>query len=157
MLRIKIVVVDKTRAPFLSGGETFYLERVRRYAPTEWIEVKPARIRKGRPGANILKAEGEAIQKRLQEKDYVFALDLSGKPRSSKNLAHRIDQLSLTRDRLCFIIGGPLGLSAEILNDRADERLSLSQMTLTHEMARIVLLEQIYRAFTILRGEKYHK
>ncbi|MDZ7695984.1 MAG: 23S rRNA (pseudouridine(1915)-N(3))-methyltransferase RlmH [Deltaproteobacteria bacterium] len=157
MLKIKIVVVDKTRAPFLSRGETFYLERVRRYAPTEWIEVKPARIKKGRSEANILKTEGEAIQKRVNEQDYVFALDLSGKPRTSENLARRIEQLSLSRDRLCFIIGGPLGLSAEILSNRADERLSLSEMTLTHEMTRIILLEQIYRAFTILRGEKYHK
>ncbi len=157
MLKIKIVVVDRTRTPFLSRGERFYLERVRRYAPTEWVEVKPAKIKKGRPEAAILNTEGEAILKRLHQQDHVFALDLSGKPRTSEDLAHRIEQLSLSRDRLCFIIGGPLGLSAEILNNRADERLSLSEMTLTHEMARIVLLEQIYRAFTILRGEKYHK
>lgn len=157
MLKIKIVVVDRTRAPFLSDGEAFYLKRLRRYAPTEWIEVKPARIKKGIPKEAVLGAEGEAIKKRVHERDYVFALSISGKPYTSDDLARRFDKLSLTQDRLCFIIGGPLGLSGEILDKTANETLSLSNLTLTHEMARVILIEQIYRAFTILKGEKYHK
>jgi len=156
MLKLKIIVVDRTRSPFLKEGESFYMERLRRYAHTEWVEVKPARIKKGRPQQEILAAEGASIVKRLLPRDYLIALDRSGKALDSKGLAARIDELSFSHNRLTYVIGGPLGLSKDVLH-RARETLSLSRLTLTHEMSRLLFLEQLYRAFTILNNEKYHK
>lgn len=156
MLKIKIIVIDRTRSPFLKQGESFYLDRLRRYAHTEWVEVKPAKIRKGRPAREVLAAEGDSIAKRFLPGDYITCLDRSGKACGSEGFAAWIEELSLTRNRLAFIIGGPLGLSKEIL-DKSHETFSLSQLTLTHEMSRLLLLEQLYRAFTIIKNEKYHK
>ena len=157
MSKIKVVVVGKTKAPFLADGESFYLKRVRRYVSIEWIEVKPSHIKKGRTRKAILATEGERIKKQLNQRDHVIALVTGGKTYSSLALARRIDILTATRERLCFIVGGALGLCEAVLDTTADETLSLSRLTLTHEMSRMILLEQIYRAFTILRGEKYHK
>lgn len=156
MLKIKIIVIDRTRSPFLKQGESFYLDRLRRYANAEWVEVKPARITQGRPIEDILKAEGISIAKRFVQQEYNIALDRSGKVYDSKGLAARIEQLSFNNNRLTFIIGGPLGLSKRIL-DSANEVFSLSKLTLTHEMSRLLLLEQLYRAFTIINNERYHK
>jgi 23S rRNA (pseudouridine1915-N3)-methyltransferase len=156
MLKIKIIVVDRTRSAFLKQGETFYLKRIERYAKTEWVEVKPAGIKKGRPTFRILDAEGDSIAKTFVPRDYIIALERSGKAYGSEELASHIEKLSLTHDRLTFVVGGPLGLSKAIL-DRSHEIFSLSRLTLTHEMSRLLLLEQLYRAFTIIKGEKYHK
>jgi 23S rRNA (pseudouridine1915-N3)-methyltransferase len=157
VLRIKLVVVDRTRLSFLQEGESFYLQRIRRYAPLEWIEVKPARMTKGRAGEEILQQEGREIQRRLGPQDYAVALDRSGRACRSEELAAWLASLSERGvEWLSFIIGGPLGLSEEVRKS-SRETLSLSRLTLTHEMSRLLLLEQIYRAFTILKGEKYHK
>ncbi len=156
MLKTKIIVVDRTRSDFLKQGETFYLKRLKRYAKTEWVEVKPAGIKKGRPIFEILDEEGDSIAKKLVLRDYIIALERSGKAYSSEEMAAHIEKLSFTHDRLAFVVGGPMGLSKAIL-DRSHELFSLSRMTLTHEMSRLVLLEQLYRAFTIIKGEKYHK
>jgi len=156
MLTIKIIVVDRTRLSFLKKGEAFYLERIQKYAHTKWVEVKPAKIKKNTPAEAILTAEGASIIKKMHPRDYTIALDRSGTAYDSKKLAARIDRLSLDNSRLAFVIGGPLGLSKTIL-DGANEVLSLSRLTLTHEMSRLILLEQIYRSFTIIHNEKYHK
>lgn len=156
MLKIKIIVVDRTRSTFLAQGQSFYLDRLKRYARVEWVETKPARITKGSPVKRILDQEGILIAKKLLAKDYAIALDRSGKAFDSEGLAAWIDRLAISHNPLAFVIGGPLGLSRTIL-DRANETLSLSRLTLTHEMSRIFLLEQLYRAFTIINNEKYHK
>jgi 23S rRNA (pseudouridine1915-N3)-methyltransferase len=156
MIKLKIIVVDRTRAPFLKEGESFYLNRLERYAQTEWVEVKPESIKKGKPSVHILAVEGGSIKKKLLPRDYVIALDRTGKDCDSEGLAAKVNELALSHDRLAFVIGGPLGLSKEILK-KAQEVLSLSRLTLTHEMSRLLLLEQIYRAFTIINNEKYHK
>lgn len=157
MLKLKIIVVDRTKSPFLREGEIFYLERLRRYARVKWVEVRPAKIKKGRREEEILNKEGQAIARKLAPKDYLVPLDRSGRQFHSEGLAAWLDKRSLaTGGSLTFIIGGPLGLSKELL-DRGHKILSLSKLTLTHEMSRLLLLEQLYRAFTILRGEKYHK
>jgi 23S rRNA (pseudouridine1915-N3)-methyltransferase len=157
VLKLKIIVVDRTRSPFLKAGESFYLERLRKYVQVEWVEVKPSKIRKGRPEEEILSTEGQAIAPKVAPRDYLVPLDRSGHQFDSEELAAWLDTLSTSKGGwVSFIIGGPLGLSRELL-DRADKILSLSRLTLTHEMSRLLLLEQLYRAFTILRGEKYHK
>lgn len=157
MLRIKLIVVDRTRLSFLQEGEAFYLQRIRRYAPLEWIEVRPARMTKGRAGGEILQQEGQEILRRLGPQDHPVALDRSGRAYDSEELAAWLGRLSQGGvEWLSFVIGGPLGLSEEVLK-HSREVLSLSRLTLTHEMSRLLFLEQLYRAFTILRGEKYHK
>jgi 23S rRNA (pseudouridine1915-N3)-methyltransferase len=156
MLTIKIIVVDRTRSSFLKKGEAFYLERIQRYARIQWVEVKPAVIKKSTPAATVLSAEGASITKKIQPRDYMIALDRSGIAYDSKGLAERIERLSHDHSRVAFVIGGALGLSKALL-EKADEVLSLSRLTLTHEMSRLILLEQIYRSFTILHNEKYHK
>ncbi|MGD8227274.1 MAG: 23S rRNA (pseudouridine(1915)-N(3))-methyltransferase RlmH [Desulfobacteraceae bacterium] len=157
MLKLKIIVVDRTRSSFLKAGESFYLERLRKYVQAEWIEVKPAKIKKGRPEEEILSLEGQGIARRLGPRDYTVPLDRTGHAFDSEELATWLDKLSTgTGGWVSFIIGGPLGLSQELL-DQAGRILSLSRLTLTHEMSRLLLLEQLYRAFTIIRGEKYHK
>ena len=156
MLRIKIIVVDRTRSPFLSEGESFYLKRLRRYANAEWLEVKAVPIKKGKADEEIRAAEGRSILKKLGPQDYLLSLDRTGKPYDSEGLAAHIEKLAGAHASLTFLIGGPLGLSEQILKS-SHEILSLSRMTLTHEMSRLILLEQLYRVFTILHGEKYHK
>jgi len=157
MLKIRFIVVDRTRSSFLKEGESFYLERLRKYVKVEWVEVKPARINKGRPSEEILIAEGQIIAGRLNPRDYLISLDRTGQQYGSEELAEWLKRLSTSHsDWSCFVIGGPLGLSTEIL-DQSHKVLSLSKFTLTHEMSRLFLVEQIYRAFTILAGEKYHK
>lgn len=157
MLRFRIAVVDKTRTSFLSDGEKFYLTRLRRYVKTEWIEVKPSRMTKGRPEGEILRQEGEALLKHLQPGDIAVPLDRTGEEFDSPGLAVWLRMLGeRPGGAVCFMIGGPLGHGREIL-ERSQAVISLSRLTYTHEMARLVLLEQLYRACTIMAGEKYHK
>jgi 23S rRNA (pseudouridine1915-N3)-methyltransferase len=156
-VKLKVIVVDRTRSPFLKEGELFYMDRLKKYTRVEWIEVKPATIKKGRPADEILTSEGQAITRRLMPTDYLVALDRSGHQYDSIGLADWLETLSMDRGGwISFVIGGPLGLSKDLLKN-AQKILSLSRLTLTHEMCRLVLLEQVYRAFTIMKGEKYHK
>ena len=156
MAKIKMIVVGRTKEDFLRKGEAFYLERLRHYITAEWVVVKPSKIRKGSRESDIIAEEGRSIEAVVTKGDHVIALDPSGKMYDSPGLAEKIDKLLSSSYRLAFITGGPLGLSREAISS-AHEVLSLSPLTFTHEMARLVLLEQLYRAFTILRGEKYHK
>jgi 23S rRNA (pseudouridine1915-N3)-methyltransferase len=156
MKKITIIVVDRTRSPFLKEGELFYLNRIRRYVEVETLEVKPAKITKGKTKKDVLTQEGDALLKMIRPADYVFALDRSGKQSSSEQFAENIGRLFEKADSIVFVVGGPLGLSDKVLK-HANEIISLSTLTFTHEMSRLILLEQAYRALTILRGEKYHK
>jgi 23S rRNA (pseudouridine1915-N3)-methyltransferase len=157
MNRIRIIVVDRTREPFLKEGERHYLERLRRYAKTEWIEVKPVKMQKGRSASEIMDLEADHITRQLHDRDYIVALDRHGKQRDSTELADWLQKIDAgSAKAVAFIIGGPLGISDKI-RSRAREILSLSRATFTHEMTRLILLEQLYRAFTISAGEKYHK
>ena len=157
MIKIRIIVADRTRSPFLAEGEAFYLKRLQSYAQVEWIEVKPVRMTKGRPEEEILRLEGQALIRKRGPKDYLVALDRTGRQYGSEEFAGRLEKVALNAGGgITFMIGGPLGLSGDVLAE-SDEILSLSRFTFTHEMSRVLLLEQIYRAFTILKGEKYHK
>ncbi len=157
MLKIKVIVAGRTRAPFLLQGERFYLERLRRYVKTDWVEVKASRMTKGRPDAEIIQEEGLSLLKRIGPDDYMIPLDRNGTEYDSRGLARRLASLSRQAGGpVCFLVGGAIGLSSEVTG-KGNEVLSLSKLTLTHEMTRLVLLEQLYRACTIMAGEKYHK
>jgi 23S rRNA (pseudouridine1915-N3)-methyltransferase len=159
-MQIRVVTVGKIKEKFLLDGIAEYEKRLRPYAKVQIVEVSEQK----RPGSvspaiesAAKEKEGGRILATIPEGAYVIVLDVKGQSRSSEDLAALFRELELSGPNyLVFIIGGDLGLSRTVL-DRSDLRLSLSLMTFTHPMARLFLLEQVYRAFRILRGEPYHK
>jgi len=156
MSRIKIIVVGQTKLPFLLEGQHFYRDRLRHYTSVEWVEVKPVPVKKKAGERSVKDQEGSSMLRHINDRDYVIALDQRGKMYDSPGLAKSMEEIFVEQGRPVFAVGGALGLSEDVLK-RAQATLSLSRFTFTHEMARLFLLEQLYRAFTILRGEKYHK
>lgn len=157
MLRLKIMVVGRTRASFLQEGEAFYLKRLRRYVKTDWVAVKASGASRAKPEEEVIREEGLALSKRLRGGEILVPLDRTGVQHDSDGLARWLRGLSeRPGGPVTFVVGGPLGLSRDLVG-RAEKVLSLSRLTLTHEMVRLVLLEQLYRACTILGGERYHK
>jgi len=156
MAKLKFIVVGKTKAPFLRQGEEFYLHKIRHYVNAEWIEVRGAKATKGKPDQKVLTEESLQIQKRIGARDFVVSLDMRGKALDSLELSRFLEGLLAKGRPITFIIGGPLGLHVSV-EQRANETISLTRLTLTHELSRLVLLEQVYRAFTIITGRKYHK
>ena len=153
--RCTLVAVGKLRGWAATGSED-YVERLRRYFPVNVIEVAEEDMnRRSREGA--LLAEGERILKRLPTKAYVISLDRErGEQHPSEGLAKRLEDLGLSgHSHVAFVIGGPLGLSPGVLR-RSSELWSFGEITLPHALARVVLLEQLYRAIKIHRNEKYH-
>lgn len=126
----------------------------------EILQLKEARLADKASAAdeqNVIFEEGQSILKNIKEGSYVITLEIKGKELSSEELADKIDRLAIEgKSDITFVIGGSLGLSREV-SDRADFKLSFSRMTFPHQMMRTVLLEQIYRAFKIIRNETYHK
>ena len=153
--RVTIAAVGRLNGWADQGCED-YLVRLRRYFPVDVVEV-PEEDMNRHPPQKVLATEGERLLKRLATGSHVIALDRArGKPLSSEELALKLDSLGVSgRSHVAFVLGGPLGLSPEVL-ERADERLSFGPITLPHALARLVLLEQLYRAVKIVRGEKYH-
>ena len=153
--RATIVAVGKLRGWAADGSED-YLKRLRRYSFVEVVEVAEEDLNRRSP-KEVLSAEASRLLKRIPSGAYVFALDREkGKALSSEDLAQRLTALGVSgRSHVAFLIGGPLGLSPELLGE-IDEVLSFGRLTLPHALARVVLLEQLYRAAKIERGEKYH-
>jgi 23S rRNA (pseudouridine1915-N3)-methyltransferase len=153
--RATVVAVGKLKG-WAADGCDDYLGRLRRYFPVEVAEVPEADMNRLSEG-EVLAAEGERLLKRIPTSAHVIALDREkGKQISSEDLSRKLATLGVSgRSHVAFVLGGPLGLSAQVLG-RADERLSFGKITLPHALARIVLLEQLYRAVKIERGEKYH-
>ena len=154
-MRIAVVAVGKLKEPFWRAAADEYLKRLGAYATVRVVEV--ADRDSGADERRALAEEGADVLRALPEGAHVIALDLGGKQLSSEGFSARLDALGVSgRSSVAFVIGGSVGLAPEVLS-RADERLSLGPMTLPHNLARVVLLEQIYRAFRISRGEPYHK
>ena len=131
------------------------MERIHRYAPLNLVEVKD-RVGQGMADAAAVQKEGEDILEAADEASALIVLVPGGKTMESAVWAENLRKLSETYQRLAFVIGGPNGLSAAVLK-KSRMQLSLSPMTFPHELARVIFLEQLYRAFTILNHEKYHK
>ncbi len=153
-MRIRVVAVGKDRSGLYAPAVEEYARRIARHVRFELAEVPEARRHAGTPRAR--EEEGEAILARLRPGDRVVALDERGDEPTSAALAGRLGRWLQGGRDVALVIGGSDGLSDAVLA-RADERLALSRMTLAHRLARLVLAEQLYRAFTILRGEPYHK
>ena len=135
------------------------MKRLGAYCSISVIEVKEEKLPSHASRAdeeNVIIKEGKSILDKVGSGDYVIALDIGGRELSSEELASRIAEISFTSSTIDFVIGGSLGLSKEV-KSRAALRLSFGRITLPHQLARIVLLEQVYRAFKINAGETYHK
>lgn len=159
MMDINIIAVGKIKENYIINGINEYSKRLSSYCDLNIIEVKEAKMDKEsqKAGDRIKKKEGERLWEKLPDNGYDIALDASGKPMTSEGLAKSISNLQVQGySSLNFIIGGSLGLSSELL-EKVDYTLSLSRMTFTHQMIRLILLEQLYRAFKIKAGEPYHK
>ena len=153
--RATIVAVGRLKG-WTADGCADYAKRLRRHFPVEIFEVPEEDMNRRSP-QEVLAAEGERIAKRIPGGSHLVALDRErGRRVSSEDLARRLGSLGVSgRSDLAVVIGGPLGLSRDILS-RADESWSFGEITLPHALARVVFLEQLYRAVKIERGEKYH-
>ena len=158
-MKITIVCAGKIKEKYLSAGIAEFMKRLKPFAQVEIREIHEEKMPDSPSDAEkeqVLTREGEKLLKLVPEGSYLFVLDVFGKEKSSEELAASIDKLGLSgRSNITFLIGGAFGLSSEV-RKAADELLSFSRMTFTHQMVRLLLVEQIYRAFKISRGEKYH-
>lgn len=155
-MRVRFVWIGKTKRAALKDLMQDYLERVRRFAPVEIAELRD-RDDAGGEAARIIEKEGNDILSRVVDDSYVVALDERGREFDSRGLAALIEKHRVAGTKqVTFIIGGPCGLS-DAVRGRADLVMSLSRLTLTHEMARVLLAEQVYRAFAIIHDLPYQK
>ena len=158
-MNIKIYCIGKIKEQYLKDGISEYLKRLSPYAKTEIIEVMDSKVKDNPNDFDITKAkneEGERVLK-LIKNDYLIGLDLNKKEFTSEEFAEFIEQKFVEGgSSISFVIGGSYGLS-ENLKKRCNSSISLSKLTYLHQMTRLILLEQIYRAFKILNNETYHK
>ncbi|MFF2450711.1 23S rRNA (pseudouridine(1915)-N(3))-methyltransferase RlmH [Neobacillus sp. NPDC058068] len=159
-MNISIITVGKLKEKYLRLGIDEYLKRLSAYAKVEVIEVADEKAPEELSELEMLQVkqkEGERILAKISQDTYVIALAIQGKLASSEELADSLDKLATYgKSKIAFVIGGSLGLSEEVLK-RSNEQLSFSRMTFPHQLMRLILVEQIYRAYRINRGEPYHK
>ncbi len=156
-LKIKIIALGKIKEKFLKEGINEFLKRLTPYASVEILEIPAIDVKDENLTERILNEEGEKILSHLKPLDYVITLEIEGKLLSSEEFANKINLL--TNDgvqEIVFIIGSSHGTGKNV-KSRANFKLSFSKMTFLHQFARLILVEQIYRAFKIIKGETYHK
>lgn len=159
-MKIRIIAIGKLKEKYWEEAVREYSKRLSAYCSLEMIELKESPLRSNPSRADeeeVIRQEGRDILSRIGREDYVISLEIRGKSLDSEELAWNIERLAINgRSVIDVIIGGSLGLSEEV-SQRADLRLSFSAMTFPHQMMRVILLEQLYRSFKIIRGETYHK
>lgn len=150
---IKIICLGKVKEKYLQDGIDEYIKRISKYTQVKIIELEDEGIKDDKVA---LKKEKEKILKCLNTKDYIIVLDISGKEMTSLEFADKIDKTLIINSDITFIIGGSYGLDEDI-KSLSNYRLSFSKMTFPHQLFRLILLEQIYRAYKINHNEEYHK
>lgn len=159
-MKITVLCVGKIKEKYFTLGIDEYAKRLSRYCKLEIIEVPDEKTpdnASDNEELQIKAKEGDKLLKHIKDNAYVIALAIEGKMLTSEELSGKMEQLGINGDsNVIFVIGGSLGLDKRIL-DRADYKLSFSKMTFPHQMMRMVLLEQIYRGYRIMKGEPYHK
>lgn len=159
-MNISIITVGKLKEKYLKQGIDEYLKRLSAYAKMDIIEVPDEKAPEELSETEMLQVkqkEGERILAKINPDAHVIALAIEGKMKSSEELADTLDKLATYgKSKVSFVIGGSLGLSEDVLK-RADEKLSFSKMTFPHQLMKLILVEQVYRAYRINRGEPYHK
>lgn len=153
MLHLTILAVGKVKEEYLRQGIAEYQKRLRAYTKLEIKEVADEPL--GKDLGRAKEIEGEAILKAIKDQTYLVAMDMTGREVSSENLAVWFGAREMEGKEVCLVIGGASGLPEKVLT-RAGEKISFSRLTFPHQLFRLILLEQIYRAFKILRGEPYH-
>lgn len=159
-MNIKIIGVGKLKEKYLKQGIAEYAKRLGTFCKFEIVEVPDEKAPETLSDAQMLmvkQKEGERILSKIKDKEYVYALAIEGKERSSEEFALELDNLgTYGKSDITFVIGGSLGLSQEVMQ-RADTKISFGRFTLPHQLMRLVLTEQIYRGFMINAGRPYHK
>ncbi|AXI32094.1 23S rRNA (pseudouridine(1915)-N(3))-methyltransferase RlmH [Priestia megaterium] len=159
-MNISIITIGKLKEKYLKQGIEEYLKRLSSYAKVEIIELADEKAPENLSESEmeqVKQKEGERILAKISDDTHVIALAINGKQKSSEELAKEIDSLATYgKSKVAFVIGGSLGLSGEVMK-RSNAALSFSKMTFPHQLMRLVLVEQIYRAFRIIRNEPYHK
>ena len=156
-MKLKIVSLIKKQEPEFKAAEQEYLRRISKFTPCELVEIRRAEIHEDRQdAAKILRDEARKLEGVLKERAVLVVLDKAGKEYNSEELSTWLAGRMSEGNELVFVLGGPLGLSEEI-RQRALWKISLSKLTFTHKLARVILLEALYRALEIGRGSRYHK
>ncbi|QHA94025.1 23S rRNA (pseudouridine(1915)-N(3))-methyltransferase RlmH [Bacillus sp. N1-1] len=159
-MNISIVTVGKLKEKYLKQGIEEYTKRLGPFAKIDVIEVPDEKAPENLSETEMIqvkKAEGDRILSKISPDAHVIALAINGKMKTSEQLARDLDQLATYgKSKIAFVIGGSLGLSNDVIQ-RANDTLSFSKMTFPHQLMRLILVEQVYRAFKINRGEPYHK
>ncbi len=159
-MNISFVTVGKLKEKYLKQGMAEYVKRLSAYCKIDIIEVADEKAPEELSDAEmemVKKKEGQRILSKISPDAYVIALAIEGKQYSSEEFASFLEKLATHgRSKIVFVIGGSLGLSGDVLK-RADMRLSFSKMTFPHQLMRLILAEQVYRAFRIMKGQPYHK
>lgn len=156
-MKIKIIALGKIKEQFLRDGINEFLKRLTPYCAIEVIELSPIEIKDENLTSKVLDEEGQLILSHIKQDAFVITLEIQGKQLSSEEFASKINEINMSGvNDLIFVIGSSCGLSP-IVSNRANFKLSISKMTFLHQFARLFLVEQIYRAFKILKGETYHK
>lgn len=159
MLNINIICVGKIKEKYLKDALDEYSKRLSRYCKLTFLELPDEKIpdkMNDNLASEIKLKECNNIINHLKKDSYLIALDLNGKEFTSEEFSKKIDNLSMENSHLTFIIGGSLGLTKELL-DMCDLKICFSKMTFPHQLIRVFLLEQIFRAFKIQKGETYHR
>lgn len=160
MLAIKIICVGKLKEKFLTQAIEEYVKRLKAMCKCEIIELAEYKITDNPSNSEILRCkskETETIMKKISEKDYVIAMCIEGEQLSSEDFAQKIEELTVNGvSTIAFIIGGSYGICDTVKN-RANFKMSISKMTFPHQLFRVLLIEQIYRGFSIINKTKYHK
>lgn len=154
-MRITLIESGKTRDSFIREGVELFRKRVVRYVPFQLVSIPDLKHTRNLTMKEVQEQEGVAILKRIKTTDYVILLDERGSEYTSISFAEHLNSLEGRVNQLVFVIGGPYGFSKPVYR-RADETISLSRLTFSHQLVRILFMEQLYRAFTILKGEPYH-
>ncbi|MEN1966596.1 23S rRNA (pseudouridine(1915)-N(3))-methyltransferase RlmH [Lentibacillus sp. N15] len=159
-MNITIVAVGKLKEKYLKQGIAEYMKRLTVYAKVSIVEVADEKAPENMSEAEMVEVkqkEGERILRSIKPDTFVITLEINGKMLSSEQFAAKMDELATYgKSKVAFVIGGSLGIS-EAVQERSDLALSFSKMTFPHQVMRLVLLEQVYRGFRIVRGEPYHK
>lgn len=154
-MKVKFLVIGKTAFDYLKVGEEVYQDRLKHYCSFERIEVQDVKNPKNLSKEEIKRKEASSILAKLSPNDFLVLLDENGKVFSSNEFAIWIAKRQSLPQNIVFLIGGAYGFDGS-LYERMNMKLALSKMTFSHQMVRVIFLEQLYRAFTIIKGEPYH-
>jgi len=155
-MKIVLLQTGKTTERYLRDGLAIYEERIRRYSPFETVSLPEIKLTRNMPEEEQKLREAAQMLRFFRDDDFIVILDERGKEFSTVEFSSWLGKsLMISKKRILFVIGGPWGFSDEI-RSRADLAMSLSRMTFSHQMVRLLFLEQLYRAFTVIRGEPYH-